>query len=507
MFEADFFSDRPASLEAYRAAVAGVVEALTTALPNGSFAGGSPAELAATLPSTQLSIYPPPIYPKLAPAALEMLSSIVAGSVAVYNPRTAAHLHCPVLIPALAAEMALTALNQSMDSFDQAPAATLIEQHMTEWTCRLAGLPSTAAGVFTAGGTQSNYMGLLLARDRLLTEGWGWPVRECGLPPDSARLKILCSEATHFSVAKSASQLGLGSGAVITVETDEMGRMRPAALSRTLSELRRRGQEPMAIVATAGTTDFGSFDPLEQIARIAAEYGVWLHVDAAYGGALLLSERYRHKLAGIERADSVTIDFHKAFYQPISCSAFLVADERNFDFIRHHAAYLNPDEHERQGIPDLVTRSVLTTRRFDALKIWMTLQTIGQERLAEMVERTVDLARATAAKILSHPRLELINQPEFGCVLFRYRPENGCADSEAIHEALPRRLFELGEAVIGYTSWRGRRLLKLTALNPCASEDDLAELLEVVVARGRSLELELGGHDRMRSVMASYAGA
>jgi L-2,4-diaminobutyrate decarboxylase len=482
MFENDLFSNRPESLQAYREAVSGMVEMLTTALPNNAFAGGSPAELAQTLPS---------ISPRPLPEAIDEMGRIIAGSVAVYHPRTAAHLHCPVLIPALAAEMALTAMNQSMDSFDQSPAATLIEQQVADWACRLAGLPAGAAGTFTSGGTQSNYMGLLLARDRLLTERWGWPVRERGLPPGSARLKIICSEATHFSIAKSAHQLGLGTEAVVAVGTDEAGRLRPEALSQVLSEMRRREQEPMAIVATAGTTDFGSFDPLCQIAEIATEAGVWMHVDAAYGGALLLSERHRGKLAGLERADSVAIDFHKGFYQPISCSVFLLADSRNFDFIRHHAAYLNPDEHEQQCIPDLVTRSILTSRRFDALKIWMTLQTTGQARLAAMVERNVELAQATASMIDSHPRLELIKRPEFGCLLFRYRPENSAADSEAIHQALPRRLFEEGAAVIGYTSWRGRRLLKLTVLNPCASEDDMAGLLETIADHGRALEREI----------------
>jgi L-2,4-diaminobutyrate decarboxylase len=498
MFDADFFSNRPESLEAYRVAVAELVKTLTTSLPNSAFAGGSPAELVAALPSARTSIFPQSMT-----TALGRLRGIIGGSVAIYHPRAAAHLHCPVLIPALAAEMALTALNQSMDSFDQAPAATLIEQQMVEWACRLTGLPTTATGVFTAGGTQSNYMGLLLARDRLMTEKWGWPVRERGLPPESARLRILCSEATHFSVAKSAHQLGLGTDAVLSVATDEAGRLRPDALALALEKLRSQNQEPLAIVATAGTTDFGSFDPLARVAEIAADAGVWLHVDAAYGGALLLSQRHRHKLAGIERADSVTIDFHKAFYQPISCSAFLVSNGRNFDFIRHHAAYLNPDEHEQDGIPDLVTRSVLTSRRFDALKIWMTLQTTGQERLAAMVERTLDLAQATAAKIASHPRLELINRPEFGCILFRYQPENKCADSEAIHQALPQRLFERGAAVIGYTSWRGRRMLKLTALNPCSSELDLAELLELIVTQGQSLELEVGAQEGMADAAAS----
>ena len=136
---------------------------------------------------------------------------MIRKSIAVSHPNTAAHLHTPVVVPALAAEIVISALNQSMDSFDQAPAATLIEELVCHWLCELACLPPTAAATFTAGGTQSNYMGLLLARDYFLERRWNWSAREKGLPPDANRLRILCSEQSHFSVEKAAMHWALDS--------------------------------------------------------------------------------------------------------------------------------------------------------------------------------------------------------------------------------------------------------------------------------------------------------
>jgi len=165
--------------------------------------------------------------------------------------------------------------------------------------------------------------------------------------------------------------------------------MNPADLRTALESLRSQNLLPMAIVATAGTTDFGSIDPLPEIAATAHETGAWLHVDAAYGGALLFSPQHRSRLAGIEAADSLSIDFHKLFWQPIPCSIFLLRDARNFEHIKMHADYLNPESHEEAGIPDLVTTSLLTSRRFDALKLWISFESVGRNQLAEMIERTV----------------------------------------------------------------------------------------------------------------------
>ena len=155
--------------------------------------------------------------------------------------------------------MVISALNQSMDSFDQAPAATIIEQQMVAWLCRLAGLPETSSGSFTSGGTQSNYMGLLLARDWYTEKRWNWCARTHGLPPDANRLRILCSELAHFSVEKSAIQLGLGTNAVVKVPVGQDFRMSADGLRRAVVDLLRAGLAPFAVVATAGTTDFGLY--------------------------------------------------------------------------------------------------------------------------------------------------------------------------------------------------------------------------------------------------------
>jgi L-2,4-diaminobutyrate decarboxylase len=372
-----------------------------------------------------------------------------------------------------------------MDSFDQAPAASVLEQKVIGWLCELAGFPPTASGTFTAGGTQSNYMGLLLARDHFLLSRIGWCAREKGLPRDANKMRFLCSEVSHFSVEKSAIQLGLGTQAVRRIACDEDFRMCPETLRAEISALLAEGLWPVAIVATAGTTDFGSIDPLREISDIAHEYGIWLHVDAAYGGALLLTDRYRPLLAGVEKADSLTIDFHKAFFQPISCSAFLLADQDRFETIRVNADYLNSEDRETEGIPDLVTRSVLTTRRFDALKLWMSLQALGRQRFGAMIERLADLALIAARHIRNSTHLELVAWPQFGTVVFRFRP--GTAESRRVNEQLPQHMFAEGRAVVGHTVVRGEPALKLTLCNPVTEEYEIRELLDAITACGTAL--------------------
>jgi L-2,4-diaminobutyrate decarboxylase len=482
MFETDFFTNRPESTTAYREAITKAVEAVLTGLPTQPFAGGTPSDVAARI-NTALDFKGIPFE-----NVIGRLQAVVAQSVAVWHPKTAAHLHPPVIIPALAAEVVLSALNNSMDSFDQGPAATLIEGAMVAWLCQLGGLPATASGTFTAGGTQSNYMGLLLARDYYLTTKHGWDVRRKGLPPVASKLRILCSEIAHFSVEKAAIQLGLGMDAVVKVAVDERFRMRGDDLTAQLNRLKDKGLEPFAIVATEGTTDFGSFDPLEAIAQAATDYGLWLHVDAAYGGALLLSENERGKLALISKADSVTMDFHKAFFQPISCGAFLLADEKRFDLIRVHADYLNPESHEAAGIPDLVTRSLLTTRRFDSLKLWVSLQVIGLGKFGQMVERLKVLAEYAAGQFAASSDFEILHQPEFGCLVFRYVPTDTSGANE-INESIPLKVFDDGAAVIGHTVVNGEQCLKLTFNNPTVSEADVDELIEVIRVYGKRLEI------------------
>ena len=412
------------------------------------------------------------------------LRTVISNSVAVSNPHTAAHLHCPPLLSALATEVVITALNQSMDSFDQAPIASVMEQKMVRWLCAEAGLPASADGTFTTGGSQSNYMGLLLARDAILLKRWDWAAQKAGLPPEARRLRILCSEVAHFTVEKSASQLGLGSDAVVRIAIDEHFRMKPAALLTALRTLEDSGLVPMAVVATAGTTDFGSVDPLPEIASISREANLWLHIDAGYGGALLFSGQHRKKVAGIESADSIAIDFHKLFWQPIPCGTFLLRDARHFELIKLHADYLNPELHEEKGIPNLVTTSLLTSRRFDALKLWISLQCLGREKLAMMIDRTIALAHHASTVIRRAQDLELICEPQLSTVVFRYVAAGKESACDQINMEIRQNLFDRGDAVIGHTRVRGTQCLKFTCMNPAASEADLEALVEVVRSEG-----------------------
>jgi L-2,4-diaminobutyrate decarboxylase len=418
----------------------------------------------------------------------ERIGAVISESVRVTHPHTAAHLHCPPLIPALAAEVVISALNQSMDSFDQAPAATVIEEKLVRWLCNEVRLGTKSGGVFTAGGTQSNYMALLLARDASVDRYFHWSAQKQGLPGEARRLRILCSEAAHFTVEKSAAQLGLGTEAVVRVEIDRDFRMTAEALRVALDDLRRNNLIAMAIVGTAGTTDFGSVDPLPEIAALAQGSGAWFHVDAAYGSALLFSRRHHDQLRGIELADSISMDFHKLFWQPISCAAFLLRDAAEFRYLKLHADYLNPESHEELGIPNLVNRSVATTRRFDALKLWISLQALGRKKLAEMVDATIDLVAHAANCIRENPRLELIHEPTMGCAVFRYQPANAGIDANRCNADLRQRLFDRGLAVIGHTIVRGQQYLKLTCMNPCTTKEQIEELLGIIVQQGQELE-------------------
>ena len=427
-------------------------------------------------------------------AALSRASEgFLKPSVKVHHPWCAAHLHCPVLTVSQVAEVLVNAANQSLDSWDQSPSATHMELELISWLCRFTGYAEGGSGTFTSGGTQSNLMGLMLARDRLVAEQWGRSVRQAGLPCDAHRIKVLCSAAAHFSVSKNCSLLGLGTDAVIPVATDAQDRMSLLALEQELDRSAERGELVAAIVATAGTTDAGAIDPLDEITAIAQRRNIWLHVDAAWGGALLFSPEHRARVAGLRLADSITLDFHKALLQPIACGAFLLRDAAHFELMRTHADYLNPECEEQAGIPNLVSRSLQTTRRFDALKVWMTLEAIGTRELGHMIDRCIRTANQLAAAVEASPAFELVMPPQLSSVLFRLAGTEASSDSAyEPHRVVARSLLEQGVANIGATRHAGRTCFKLTLLNPQTELVDLLGLLDRLESThaGRT-ELEL----------------
>ena len=409
--------------------------------------------------------------------------NVLADSIAVSHPMTMAHLHCAPLLPALAAEVLVNAANPSMDSWDQAPAASHLEQRMVDWLCGCYGLGNDADGIFTSGGTQSNFLGLLLARDHFCQRQFGVSVQHAGLPADARHMRILCSAVAHFSVQQSAAILGLGHDAVVAVPVDAAQRMDPDQLDKSIAALRAQGLLPMAVVATAGTTDFGSIDPLNAIAAITRREQLWLHVDAAYGGALAFSDRLRPLLDGIDAADSLTVDFHKLFWQPISSSALLVKQRASWKTLRLHADYLNPADAAEAGMLDLVTKSIQTTRRFDALKLFVSLRTLGRRRYAALLEQTVDLAAAVAQRIDADPFFQRMAPVTINSVVFRCAGPGWQAElADRVNAAVRERFLFQGRALMGRTRVAGRTCIKFTLLNPGASITLMEQLLHDIRA-------------------------
>ncbi|MZG14528.1 lysine decarboxylase DesA [Streptomyces sp. SID5914] len=403
-------------------------------------------------------------------AALDELEDVyLRDAVYFHHPRYLAHLNCPVVIPAVLGEAVLSAVNSSLDTWDQSAGGTLIERKLIDWTCARIGLGPAADGVFTSGGTQSNLQALLLAREEAKTEDFG-------------SLRIFASEVSHFSVKKSAKLLGLGPDAVVSVPVDRDKRMQTVALARELERCTKDGLVPMAVVATGGTTDFGSIDPLPEIAGLCEQYGVWLHVDAAYGCGLLASLKYRDRITGIERADSVTVDYHKSFFQPVSSSAVLVRDAATLRHATYHAEYLNPRRMVQERIPNQVDKSLQTTRRFDALKLWMTLRVMGADGIGELFDEVCDLAAEGWRLLAADPRFDVVVQPSLSTLVFRYIPADVTDPAEIDRANLYARkaLFASGDAVVAGTKVAGRHYLKFTLLNPETTTADIAAALDLI---------------------------
>ncbi|NLU67550.1 aminotransferase class V-fold PLP-dependent enzyme [Streptomyces sp. HNM0574] len=402
-----------------------------------------------------------------AEAALrDLVGVLAAGAADPADPLCAAHLHCPPLAVAAAADLAVSALNPSMDSWDQAPAASELEAV----TCRelagrvFAGRGSSGAGggvpdaLVTTGGTESNQLGVLLAREVLGPE-----------------VRVVCGEFAHHSVHRAAWLLGLRAPVVVP---SPAGVLEASALERVLSELVPESGAAgprVLVVATAGTTDTGAVDPLAEVAAVVRRFGVRLHVDAAYGGSLLFSERLRGLLAGVECADSVTLDLHKLGWQPVAAGLFVVPEGGALRPLDHRADYLNADDDTEAGLPDLLGRSLRTTRRPDVVKVAVTLRALGWRGLGALVERTCGLAEEFADLVAKDARFELFGRPGLSTVLFR--PVGAGAGVVA---QVRRSLLASGSAALGRAEVGGGLWLKATLLNPWSRVADLSGLLELV---------------------------
>ncbi|MFI5755237.1 pyridoxal phosphate-dependent decarboxylase family protein [Streptomyces sp. NPDC051569] len=438
--------------DALRPLLATVLDALRDGATRrgGPIPAGGPAHVAA-----QLRAAAEPVLPDEGTGPHQALRTLVhaltQGAADPAHPHCAAHLHTPPLALAVAADLAASALNQSMDSWDQAPAASVLETLVTRaLAAEVYPRHPAPDALVTTGGTESNHLALLLARER------------------HGRVQIICGAHTHHSVHRAAWLLGLP--APITLPTPT-GVIDPAALDEALSRL----TPPLLVTATAGTTDTGRIDPLPAIADICDTHGAELHIDAAYGGPLLFSPTRRAALDGLDRAHSVTLDLHKLGWQPIAAGLLAVPATTDLTPLGHTADYLNADDDTEAGLPDLLGRSLRTTRRPDILKTAVTLKALGRTGLAALIDHTCAAAQRLADLIDARPGLELHERPTLTTVLFR--PTGATDDTVA---AIRRALLTEGTTVLGRAHADNRLWLKATLLNPHATPGDLEALLTLV---------------------------
>lgn len=372
---------------------------------------------------------------------------------------------------AVLGEVLATVANTSMYTYKAAGVQVLVEDALVQRLGELLGF-DTVEGVFTPGGSLSNLMGMLVARNRAFPG-----LADEGCPPRPMR--AYTSEACHYSVTRAAMVLGIGRANLVTVPTDDDGRMDPEALRDCIRRDREAGLEPFFVNATAGTTVLGRFDPIDAIADITEAEGLWLHVDAAVGGPLAFSPRLRDRLAGIHRADSVTLDPHKLMGVPLTCSVALFRSRGQLAArIGEAADYLFQVDTDRLN-PG--RRSLQCGRRNDALKLWSSWQLHGDAGHARRVEHLVELAAYTAERVHASPGLALVATPSLVTVPFTV---DGLA-SDTVCE----RLQAEGAAMVGTAQVGDRSVVRLAVLDPSLQRADIDRLL----ARAAALASEPDG--------------
>ncbi len=314
-----------------------------------------------------------------------------------------------------------------------------------------------------SGGSEANLTALAVARDRRL----GGPLGE-GV--------VLCSDQTHSSVERAIRVLGFTSEQLRRVAVDDRFRMSPAALEEAIVRSRGEGLRPFAVVANAGTTSTGAVDPLAVVADLSARHGLWLHVDAAYGGAALLAAEGRERLAGIERADSVALDPHKWLFQPFETGCLVVRDrallKRSFEM---HPVYLKNAEGSEDE-PNPSDYGMKLSRQFNALKLWLSLQVFGVAAFRRAVQKGMDHARTAEALLRESADWEVVTPAELGIVTFRFAPEGierGRVDE--LQPLLMRDMIEDGFAFLSQTTLAGRPVLRLCTINPRTTVEDLRD--------------------------------
>ena len=380
------------------------------------------------------------------------------------------HLHAPSLTETIASELIIGTFNDSMDSWDQGPAATEIEEDMIHGLVKLFGFGPEADGTFTSGGTQSNMAAIIAARDWFCNTKYGCDVKKEGLPSFYNRMRLYTSEVSHFSMEKSCHVMGLGYNSVRKLPVDSKCKVDIKKFEEMVEQDIKDGLLPFCAVATIGTTDYGSIDDVAEMRRICDKYGMFLHADASYGSGLVMSQKYKSRMGDMSICDSVTVDFHKMFLLPISCSVVLFKKKNLQECFELHADYLNREEDEEEGYINLVDKSLQTTRRFDALKVFMAFQTRGKKGFASIIDTAVENAGYFYSRLIKDPVFIAPVEPEISSVVF------AVIDGDEANKNIRKSLMNEG-TVIGQTSKDGKVMLKFTLLNPALTHDHIDKII------------------------------
>jgi len=425
---------------------------------------------------------------------------LAGGMMNSQHPRQFGYFTPPPLPMSIMGELLAQVANQGVDVWHAGPLAAFVEEEVVRWLCDLVGYDEGSFGLLTSGGVMANFMAMTLARDLQLgrLRGLGGPPR--GRDLEGAR--VYTSDQTHFSIARAIDELGFPADTLVVLPADEHFHLRGEAVSVAVARDRAAGHTPFAIACVAGSTNTGSVDAIGELADVAEAEGLWLHVDAAYGGAVRLSERDRDRIPELHRADSVTVDPHKWFFQAYDIGGLAVRDAATLSAVFGGRApeyyrggetpgsagaapdYLRDGEHRDDDHADQLNFYKLSfegTRRWRALKLWMTWKHLGTTGFGRLIEANDDLAAYLAARCAEADDFEALPAvPELSVVCFRHVPaalREEPAALDAHQDRLQAALEVSGDGWLTTTRLRGATWLRAGIVNYLATEDDIDHLL------------------------------
>jgi L-2,4-diaminobutyrate decarboxylase len=424
----------------------------------------------------------------LADIVAQVEHDVMADANRLAHPMYMGHQVSFPLSTAVWTDAVISALNQSVAVEEMSPTLTALEHRVVRWMCDAVGFPRESGGTLTSGGTEATFTALLSARAAALPDAWMNGVTE-------PRPVVLCGEHTHYAVTRAVAELGLGMRSAIVIPSSDY-RMDVGALARELTRLREREIPVMAVVATAGHTATGAFDDIDTIGRLCEDAGLWLHIDGAHGATAVLSERHRHRVRGIERARSIAWDPHKMMLLPLPAGMLLVRSERDLQAaFAQRAPYLFHGDGESTRVRDQGVRSFQCSRRADVLKLWVVLQRLGRQGIAALHDHLCHLAVLVRNELAVHHEFDVLHAPDSNILCFRYVGVRSADDAalDAVNKEIRERYNRSGTGWITSTVLDGRRVLRVTMMNPRSTLAHIRAMIDALLTVGTELTVKGSG--------------